>query len=78
VQFVSEDASKAVVFAFQQFMQVKPVPPPLRLAGLDEKARYRNDLDNGTYSGATYMNGGLNILFPRRDYQSRMIWLEKV
>ena len=78
VQFVSEDGNQAVVFAFQQLYMVKPAPPPLRLAGLDSKARYSNDLDNATYSGATYMNGGLNIAWPRGDYQSQMIWLEKV
>jgi alpha-galactosidase len=77
VQFVSTDGNEAVVLAFQQFFMVKPAPPPLKLAGLDPKARYRNDLDNATYSGATYMNGGLNIQFLRRDYQSKMIWLTK-
>jgi alpha-galactosidase len=78
VQFVSADGSQAVVFAFQQFVAIKPSPPPLRFAGLDPKARYSNDLDNGTYSGATYMNGGLNIMWMRRDYQSKMIWLNKM
>jgi alpha-galactosidase len=77
VQFVSADGSQAVVFAFQQMMMVKPAPPPLRLTGLDPSARYSNDLDNATYSGATYMNGGLNIVWPRKDYQSKMIWLTK-
>ncbi|KAH9873337.1 hypothetical protein J1614_005735 [Plenodomus biglobosus] len=77
VQFVSEDGSQSVLFAFQQLYMVKPAPPPLRLQGLDPSARYRNDLDNATYSGATYMNGGLNIAWPRGDYQSQLIWLEK-
>jgi alpha-galactosidase len=77
VQFVSGDEKEAVVFAFQQQYMVKPAPPPLRLAGLDPTARYRNDLDNATYSGATYMNGGLNIAWARADYQSKLIWLEK-
>ncbi|KAF2032374.1 alpha-galactosidase [Setomelanomma holmii] len=77
VQFVSGDGSKAVVFAFQQQYMVKPAPPPLRLAGLDPTAKYSNDLDNATYSGATYMNGGLNIAWDRADYQSKLIWLEK-
>lgn len=77
VQFVSGDGSQAVVFAFQQLYTVKPAPPPLRLAGLDPNARYRNDLDNATYSGATYVNGGLNIAWPRGDYQSKLIWLTK-
>ncbi|KAH7382287.1 Melibiase-domain-containing protein [Pyrenochaeta sp. MPI-SDFR-AT-0127] len=77
VQFVSEDGSESVVFAFQQQYTTKPAPPPLRLQGLDPKARYSNDLDNGTYSGATYMNGGINIPWPRGDYKSKLIWLEK-
>ncbi|KAF1842955.1 glycoside hydrolase family 36 protein [Cucurbitaria berberidis CBS 394.84] len=77
VQFVSEDGSQSVVFAFQQMYVVKPAPPPLRLQGLDAKARYSNNLDNATYSGATYMNGGLNIAWPRADYQSKLIWLQK-
>jgi alpha-galactosidase len=77
VQFVSKDGAQAVVFAFQQFVAIKPSPPPLRFAGLDPKAKYSNDLDNGTYSGATYMNGGLNLAWMRRDYQSKMIWLNK-
>ncbi|KAJ4361981.1 hypothetical protein N0V83_010922 [Neocucurbitaria cava] len=78
VQFVSEDGGSSVVFAFQQLYMVKPAAPPLRLVGLDRDARYRNDVDNATYSGATYMNSGLNIAWERADYQSRAIWLEKV
>lgn len=78
VQFVSADGSQAVVFAFQQMMQVKPAAPPLRFAGLDPTARYSNNLDNATYSGATYMNGGMNINWARKDYQSKMIWLNKM
>jgi alpha-galactosidase len=77
VQFVSGDGSQAVVFAFQQFSVVKPAIPPLRLAGLDPKAKYSNDFDNATYSGSTYMNAGLNIAWKRSDYQSKMIWLTK-
>lgn len=75
VQFVSTDGKQAVVFAFQQQATHRPTPPPLKLQGLDTKARYRNDLDNATYTGATYMNGGLNINFPTGDYRSRIIWL---
>jgi alpha-galactosidase len=77
LQFVSADGSQAVVFAFQQLYMVKPAAPPLRLAGLDPKARYYNDATNATYSGATYMNGGLNLVWPHGDYQSKLIWLTK-
>ncbi|CAK1356564.1 Alpha-galactosidase C [Cercospora beticola] len=75
VQFVSANESTAVVFAFQQTNAIKPAPPPLRLQGLDPQARYWNDYDNSTYSGQTYMNGGLNLDFPQRDYQSMLVWL---
>lgn len=76
-QFVSEDGSESIVFAFQQKFTIKPAAPPLKLQGLDPKARYSNNLDNGTYSGATYMNGGLNIKWRQADYQSKLIWLQK-
>ncbi|KAF2206558.1 glycoside hydrolase family 36 protein [Cercospora zeae-maydis SCOH1-5] len=77
VQFISANESTAVVFAFQQTAAIKPAPPPLRLQGLDPEARYWNDYDNSTYSGKTYMNGGMNLDFPTVDYQSMMVWLYK-
>jgi alpha-galactosidase len=76
-QFVSNNGSESVVFAYQQKATIKPTPPPLKLQGLDPKARYFNTYDNGTYSGATYMNAGLNVNFPKGDYKSRLIWLNK-
>jgi alpha-galactosidase len=76
-QFVSRTGDEAIVFAFQQQATIKPSVPPLRLQGLDPSARYFNNLDNGTYTGATYMNAGLNIKFPTGDYQSKIIWLTK-
>jgi len=76
VQFVAQNGT-AVVFAFQQMATVKPAPPPLRLQGLDPAARYASNLFNGTYSGATLMNGGLNLDWDVADYQSMLIWLYK-
>jgi alpha-galactosidase len=78
VQFVSANGTQAVVFAFQQQYLFRPAAPPLRLAGLDPQARYSNDLDNATYSGSTYMNGGLNVKWSMADYQSKAIWLQKM
>ena len=81
VQFVSKDGSESAVFAFQQRSTVKPAAPPLRLRGLDPEARYMNSYDNATYSGATYMNAGMNVqwLSPTgtlsSDYLSELIWL---
>lgn len=74
-QFVSSNGNASVVFAFQQQATIKPAPPPLRLQGLDPRARYWNNYDKTTYSGATYQNAGLNLRFPRGDYQSKLIWL---
>ncbi|KAK3709815.1 hypothetical protein LTR37_010643 [Vermiconidia calcicola] len=76
VQVISEDENQSVVFAFQQKNAVKPAPPPLRLQGLDASARYLNDADNSTYTGATYMNAGLNLAF-EGDYDSQLIHLYK-
>ena len=76
VQLISQNETTAVVFAFQQQATVKPAPPPLRLQGLDTKARYWNNADNVTYSGATLMNSGLNLAFSG-DYDSKLIWLYK-
>ena len=76
-QFVSKDGSESVVFAFQQKYSLKPAAPPIRLQGLDPKARYFSELDNGTYTGRSLMNGGINIQWDRADYQSKLIWFKK-
>ncbi|KAK0794015.1 hypothetical protein LTR75_010942 [Friedmanniomyces endolithicus] len=76
-QLVSQDETTAVVFAFQQQATVKPAPPPLRMAGLNVTAMYRSTAFNGTYSGATLMNAGLNLAWPVEDYQSKLIYLYK-
>ncbi|THV77656.1 alpha-galactosidase [Aureobasidium pullulans] len=77
VQFVSKDENTAVVFAFQQFAKIKPAAPPLKMQGLDGKARYSSNAFNGTLSGNTLMNGGVNLPWMVRDYQSMLIWLYK-
>jgi len=75
VQFVSADEKTSVVFAFQQFAKIKPAPPPLRVQGLNGTARYTSKAFNGTLSGNTLMNGGLNVKWQLADYQSTLIWL---
>lgn len=75
VQFISKDENTVVVFAFQQQAVVKPAAPPLRLQGLASDGKYWNSADNATYSGGTYTNAGLNLVFKTADYQSQMIWL---
>lgn len=78
VQFVSADAHTAFVLAFQQHAVTRPVPPPLRLQALEPTARYSSNLYNGTFSGRSLMNGGLDVQFEMADYQSRLIWLWKL
>lgn len=77
VQFVSADESQAVVFAFQQRAVVKPAAPPLRMQGLDPSARYSSTVFNGSYTGATLMNAGINLQWEVSDYQSMFFWLYK-
>ena len=73
--FISEDGNKAVVFYFQLQSLFNDQWPVLQLQGLDPKAKYHID-GNGTYSGATLMNGGLSFQFAG-DYDSKLIMLEK-
>lgn len=75
MQFVSKEEDKSFVLAFQQHAAIKPSPPPLKMQGLDAGARYSSNVYNGTYSGKTLMNAGLNLNFEAGDYQSQLIWL---
>ncbi|EMD00134.1 glycoside hydrolase family 36 protein [Baudoinia panamericana UAMH 10762] len=74
-QFVSANQTVAIVFAFQQRATVKPAPPPLKIAGLNATARYTSNLYNGSLSGSTLMNAGINLAWETADYQSMLIWL---
>ncbi|KAI0003566.1 glycoside hydrolase family 36 protein [Xylariaceae sp. FL0662B] len=77
--FVSPGADSAVVFAFQIRAALKPVPPPLRLQGLDPDAKYR--VSNGTWevtwSGSTLVNAGLGLHWPTNDYESMILVLDR-
>jgi alpha-galactosidase len=75
VQFVSKDGAKSFVLAYQQKASIKPSPPPLKIQGLEAGARYTSNVFNGTLSGRTLMNAGLNLVFPVGDYQSQLVWL---
>jgi alpha-galactosidase len=78
VQILSEKKNEGVVFGFQQQATIKPAPPPLRLQGLDAGSRYmvHSESLNGTYSGATLMNAGINLEW-FGDYDSQLVWLYK-
>ncbi|KAI9926942.1 hypothetical protein ASPWEDRAFT_177396 [Aspergillus wentii DTO 134E9] len=75
VLFISEDGSQAVLFYFQLSPNVNHATPRIRLQGLDSQAMYSID-GNGTYSGQTLMNMGLQYPFDT-DYGSRVVFLEK-
>ncbi|KAI0017814.1 glycoside hydrolase family 36 protein [Xylariomycetidae sp. FL0641] len=78
--FAGTEAQAAVVFAFQVRSALKPLPPPLKLRGLDAGARY--SVTNGswtqTWSGSTLMNTGLSLTWPNEDYASMILRLEKL
>ncbi|KAL7624937.1 hypothetical protein AAE478_004151 [Parahypoxylon ruwenzoriense] len=77
--FVSPGADSAVLFAFQIRSALKPLPPPLKLQGLDSNAKYR--VSNGTweqsFSGSTLMSTGLSLSWPHSDYQSFILYLDR-
>lgn len=77
MQFVSKEEDKSFVLAYQQHAAIKPAPPPLKMQGLDADARYSSNIFNGTYSGKSLMNAGLNLDFETADYQSKLVWLYK-
>ncbi|KAI1805393.1 glycoside hydrolase family 36 protein [Daldinia bambusicola] len=77
--FVSPGQDSAVLFAFQIRSALKPVPPPLKLQGLDPNAKYK--VSNGTWeqnwSGSTLMNTGLSLRWPNSDYESVILTLDR-
>ncbi|KAI1179565.1 glycoside hydrolase family 36 protein [Nemania sp. FL0916] len=78
--FVLPDASTAVLFAFQVRSATKPLPPPVKLQGLDPQAKYKltGDGYEATFSASTLMNTGLSLTWPNADYQSIILKLEKL
>ncbi|KAI0161338.1 glycoside hydrolase family 36 protein [Xylariaceae sp. FL1272] len=78
--FVLPDASSGVLFAFQVRSMLKPLPPPIKLRGLDPSAKYTvgNSTVNTTWSGSTLMNVGLSFDWPRSDYESIILRLDRV
>ncbi|KAI2463395.1 glycoside hydrolase family 36 protein [Annulohypoxylon bovei var. microspora] len=77
--FVSPELDSAVLFAFQVRSALKPLPPPLKLQGLDSGAKYT--VSNGTWeqswSGSTLMKVGLSLSWPQFDYESVILTFDK-
>ncbi|KAJ2957057.1 hypothetical protein NQ176_g11277 [Zarea fungicola] len=77
VMYISQDGSQAVLFAFQIRATSVHNYPYLRLQGLSPSATYMID-GRGAYTGATLMNGGIQHRFDGGDYDSKVIFLERV
>ncbi|KAL2863510.1 alpha-galactosidase [Aspergillus lucknowensis] len=75
-QFISEDGSQVVLFAFQTRATINNAWPWFRLQGLDPQARYSVGDTGRTLSGKTLMNAGIQLQF-EGDYDSQVIILEK-
>ncbi|KAI1475330.1 glycoside hydrolase family 36 protein [Daldinia eschscholtzii] len=77
--FVSPEHDSAVLFAFQIRSALKPVPPPLKLQGLDSNAKYK--VSNGSWeqswSGSTLMSTGLSLNWPNSDYESIILTFDR-
>lgn len=62
VQYVSQDRSESVLFAFRTYLPDPAILPPLYLRGLDPDARYTVEgLLDGARSGQAWMHAGLML-----------------
>lgn len=77
VSYVSKDKSRAAVLAFQMQQQVNVQVPPLRLAGLDPRARYRIEELDMEITGETLMHRGITLDF-WGDYASQLLRLTRL
>ncbi|MGN1250147.1 MAG: alpha-galactosidase, partial [Candidatus Spyradocola sp.] len=74
---VAEDKSAAIVTYVKKLNDPNPPVTRLRLKGLDENARYRDDQGN-VYAASTLMHAGLNMPEMQQDFDSVRITLERV
>ncbi|MBB6097841.1 alpha-galactosidase [Deinobacterium chartae] len=75
VQYVSQDRSEAVLFAFRTHLPRPGALPPLRLRGLDPQARYLLEGEDEPRSGAAWMNAGLRLTL--EDFSSAVLCLSR-
>ncbi|MFF8409340.1 alpha-galactosidase [Streptomyces omiyaensis] len=79
VQYLSEDADRAVVFVWRPTTAFGPSPPPLRLRGLKQEARYQDEDTGGEWSGAALSGFGLPLPdLPTGDCASALVRLRRV
>lgn len=78
IMAVAKDKSAAVVSFVQVHSQAYRRSLQLKLAGLEETARYRNSETGEIRSGAGWMRGGLLMEAALSDYLSVLVVLERV
>lgn len=79
VQHLSEDGHRVVVLIWRPSTSFGPAQPPLRLRGLEQGTRYRDEDTGDEWSGATLMSYGLPLPeLPPGDCASAMVRLRRV
>jgi alpha-galactosidase len=78
VQYTAADGAQLAVFAFLPSRPLGHRPAPLRLAGLDPAARYRDAESGLVYEGAVLTAHGLPVELPPGDYASALIVLDRL
>jgi alpha-galactosidase len=78
VQYVAEDAAEVVVLGWRITEPFGHPPTPVRLAGLDPEATYRDPRSDTFHTGATLHNVGLDLNLPRGDHASVLVRLRKI
>ena len=73
--YIDPRSGNGVLLAYQIRSTIKEVLPPLKLKGLDEKAKY--EVGGKELSGASLMKSGLKFTW-EGDYQSKCIFVNKV
>ena len=78
VQYLSQDGKEAVIFAWQREYRFGQRPWPLRLAGLDPAARYRERGTGRLHHGALLLTHGLPLDLPVGQYASSLTVLDRL
>ncbi|MEN9938310.1 MAG: hypothetical protein RLZZ387_4889 [Chloroflexota bacterium] len=76
VQYVTQDRSEGVLFAFRTHMPPPAQLPPLYLRGLEPESRYEVEGFVGARSGQAWMSAGLRV--DLRDFQSTVRRIRRV
>jgi alpha-galactosidase len=78
VQYVSGDEAETVVLAWRALARYGRPDPPLRLAGLDPAATYRDEDTGEEHPGAVLAHHGLTEVLPPGDLASRLLHLRRL